>query len=305
MRRLAVMMLIFSALLLSASKMRDITPLMSIHNLPEEIEEPGISYRGVFMEKHIFASPRENALYLFPISGGADSEKFFFRRGTDRNEILSPLVMASMGNRIWVADYGNRISVFAYDSGKIRSLYTSFLPDMQVVISLFVTGDALFAFGRNMDGEYVLAACAYNGSDSRIIDNFGDEVPGNIIMGTGFGGAFCYLFEFDSVCTLYKDGKKKRMRLPLKTKISKKKDRRNGMIYNIGSRGPYTYVTYWTVKTGGTLLVLKNGKSFAVMDYPLGKGHFYNGNLFIYRFSFKDKKQASFIVEVKLDSIWE
>ena len=278
---------------------RDLSPFLVIHKLPGELERPDIEYRGVCGDSHMFVSTAQNALLLSPMRQPAEVRKFFFRRGGGEGEILSPSIIASFGDRIWIADNGNRVSVFQYKEDSLIPVGTAFIPGLQNIGGLLSTSTGLYVFGMDMSGTLKLLHCFHNGSSAREIDSFGETVPGNIIMGSDDAGKLYYLFQFDSKARVYDGKKTRKIRVAKNIRYSQKDHKKSGVLYNIGGKGDYLFTTYWTITEGGTLSIMKDGKLFAVTDYPLGKGFFNNGSLYIHRFSFQDKKQVSFIVEVR------
>lgn len=283
---------------------------LMVHNIPSSVDVKTTVYKGVFNDHHMFADIKDNAIYLLDMATMELKGKFFFRFGQYEGEIESLRMTAHFGNKLWVVDQFNRVTLFEHSHDKFVYKATFFLTPYVLVTNLSASQLGLFAFGRDTDGVFYLNRYSEVGVKLQEVKSFKPPLPGNIILSHDYSGNVFYSFQFQAIINhITIETKKNSTYKPdfsIRWSVEKNEMYKNGMVYNVGELGPaHLFISYWTVPTGGLFSIIekKSKNVIASYTYPLAEGYIYKDRVYIYKESFQDRKMQSFLIEVRASDI--
>lgn len=283
---------------------------LMVHSIPTTVDVKTSVYKGIFNDCHIFADIKDNAIYLLDLQTMEMKGKYFFRFGQYDGEIESLRMTAHYGNKLWVVDQMNRVTLFEHAHDKFVYKATFFLTPFVLVTNIYASQQGLFGFGRDSDGLFHLNRYSDVGTKLQDVKSFKPPLPGNIILSHDYSGNLFYAFQFQAVINhLIVETKKSTAYKPdfsIRWSVEKNEMYKNGMVYNVGELGAsHLFISYWTVPTGGLFSIIekKSKKVIASYTYPLAEGFVYKDRIYIYKESFQDKKMQSFLIEVRASDI--
>ncbi len=283
---------------------------LAVRSIPTTVDVKTMVYRGVFNDCHMFVDLKDNAIFLLDMDSLELKAKYFFRFGRFDGEVESLRMTAHHGNRLWVLDQFNRVTLFEHGDNKFIFKATFFLTPYVLVTNMYASHLGLFAFGRDTDGVFHLNRYNEVGTKIDDIKTFKPPMPGNLILSHDYNGNLFYSFQFQAIIHHLTIDKKKtttyKPDFAIRWSVEKNEMYKNGMVYNIGELGPsHLFISYWTVPTGGLFSIIekKSKKVIASYTYPLAEGFLYKDRIYIYNESFQDKNMQSFLIELRANDI--